>query len=270
MASLDTGRSDGKTAGTPPSHRVALTTDIGEGFGVWRLADDDALLDLVTGANIACGFHAGDPDIMRRTCATAVATGVSIGAQVSYRDLAGFGRRFVDVTRETLTNDLLYQIGALSAFATAAGGMVDYVRAHGALYNVAATHRDHAAAIVAATRLFDQDLPLLCQVGTETWRQAEAAGVRTVAEAFVDRGYTADGLLEPRSSPDAMLTDPEQAAARAVAMVLEGRIESVDGRPVEIHADALLVHCDTPGAVAIARATRRALLDAGVELIPLR
>ena len=250
--------------------RVFLTTDIGEGFGHWRLADDEALLGIVTSANIACGFHAGDPDIMRGTCATAVANGVSIGAQVSYRDLAGFGRRFIDVSRETLTNDLLYQMGALAAFAAAAGGKVDYVRAHGALYNVSARHREHAAAIVEATRLFDADLPLLCQVGTETWRQAEEAGIRTVGEAFVDRAYTSDGLLLSRTHPDAMLTDPEQAAARAVDMVFKQQIDAVDGSPVRIEAEALLVHCDTAGAVDIARATRRALLDAGVDLVPLR
>ncbi len=254
----------------PPDRRVSLTTDIGEGFGIWQLADDDSLLEVVTGANIACGFHGGDPDIMRRTCATAVARGVSIGAQVSYRDRAGFGRRFVDVTRQTLTNDLLYQMGALAAFAAAAGGKVDYVRAHGALYNVSAKHSEHAAAIVEATRVFDADLPLLCQVGTETWRQAEAAGIRTVAEAFVDRAYTSDGLLAPRSRPDALLTDPHEASTRAVDMVMKGHIASVDGRSVPIQADALLVHCDTPRAVEIARATRQALCDAGVELIPLR
>lgn len=195
-------------AGAGPARAVSLTTDIGEGFGHWRLADDDSLLGIVTGANIACGFHAGDPDIMRRTCATAVANGVSIGAQVSYRDLAGFGRRFLDVARETLTNDILYQMGALAAFAAAAGGKVDYVRAHGALYNVSAKHSEHAAAIVEATRLFDTDLPLLCQTGTETWRQAQEAGIRTVAEAFVDRAYTSEGLLVPRTEPDAMLSDP--------------------------------------------------------------
>jgi UPF0271 protein len=269
MVSDSTATVDDRAAGAPLPH-VSLTTDIGEGFGRWQLADDDSLLKIVTAANIACGFHAGDPDIMRRTCETAVKNGVSIGAQVSYRDLAGFGRRFVDVAPETLTNDLLYQMGALAAFAAAAGGRVDYVRAHGALYNVAAKHRDHAAAVVEATRIFNPKLPLLCQVGTEAWRQAEAAGIRTVAEAFVDRAYTDDGLLQPRSRPDALITDPEQAASRAVDMVVKGRIESVNGAVVPVTAHALLVHCDTPGAVDIARATRQALLTAGVHLVPLR
>jgi 5-oxoprolinase (ATP-hydrolysing) subunit A len=268
MTSREHGAASGP--GDASARQVSLTTDIGEGFGRWQLADDAGLLGLVTGANIACGFHAGDPDIMRATCATAVATGVSIGAQVSYRDLVGFGRRFVDVAQETLVNDILYQIGALAAFATAAGGKVDYVRAHGALYNVSAKHPQHAAAIVEATRVFDAELPLLCQTGTETWRQAQDAGIRTVAEAFVDRAYTSEGLLVPRTEPGAMLTEPGEAAARAVDMVVEGRIRAIDGTPVRIEAAALLVHCDTAGAIEIARATRQALVDAGVELIPVR
>lgn len=257
-------------SGQRTTRQVALTTDIGEGFGMWEIADDEALLNLVTSANIACGFHAGDPDIMRRTCATAVANGVAIGAQVSYRDLAGFGRRYVAVPGPTLTNDLLYQMGALEAFAQVAGGSISYIRAHGALYNVAATNTEHAQAIVDATRLFNPDLPLLCQVGTETWRIAQEHGIRTVAEAFVDRAYTADGLLLPRTEPHAMLTDPEEAAQRAVDMVFNGKITAVDGTSIPIQADALLVHCDTTGSVEIARATQRALREANAELVPLR
>ena len=185
--------------------RVALATDIGEGLGPWRLGDDDALLEIVTSANIACGFHAGDPVIMRRTCATSVANGVAIGAQVSYRDLHGFGRRYVAVPGPELTDDLLYQLGALEVFARLAGGKVDYVRAHGALYNVAAKDSEHAQALVDATVQFDKSLPLLCQAGTEAWRLGEEAGLRLVSEAFVDRAYTAEGLLQPRSEPDALL-----------------------------------------------------------------
>ena len=150
--------------------QVALTTDIGEGYGRWRLADDDALLELVTGANVACGFHAGDSGIMRVTCATAVRRGITIGAQVSYRDLHGFGRRYVAYARRELTDDLLYQIGALEAFARVAGGRVGFVRAHGALYNVAAGDTEHAAAIVDAIKEYDDSLPVLCMRGTERWR----------------------------------------------------------------------------------------------------
>jgi UPF0271 protein len=250
--------------------QVALTTDIGEGLGRWSLGDDDALLEVVTGANIACGFHAGDPGIMRRTCATAVANGVAIGAQVSYRDLHGFGRRYVAMPGQELTDDLLYQLGALQVFARLAGGQVDYVRAHGALYNVAATDTEHAQAIVDAAVQFDPTLPLLCQRDTEASRLAEEAGVRVVSEAFVDRGYTAAGLLQPRDQPGALVEDADEAAERAVRMVTEGRVTAVDGTELDVHAEALVVHSDTPNAVAIARRTRAALEAAGVELVPLR
>lgn len=250
--------------------QVALTTDIGEGLGRWELGDDEALLGIVTSANIACGFHAGDPGIMRRTCATSVANGVSIGAQVSYRDLHGFGRRYIAVPQQELTDDLLYQMGALEVFAKLAGGKVDFVRAHGALYNASAKVTEHAQALVDATVQFDASLPLLCQVGTETWRLGEEAGLRVVAEAFVDRAYTPDGLLLPRTEPNALLRDPDEAAERAVRMVTEGRITAVDGTEIKLEATGLLVHCDTDGAVEIARRTRRALESAGIELVPLR
>ena len=250
--------------------QVALTTDIGEGYGHWQLADDEALLDVVTAANIACGFHGGDPGIMRHTCALSVKNGISIGAQVSYRDLHGFGRRYIAYERQDLTDDLLYQMGALEVFARLAGGKIDFFRAHGALYNASAKVTEHAQAIVDAVSEYDASMPLLCQVGTETWRLGEAAGLRVVAEAFVDRAYTPEGLLVPRTEPNAMLSDPEAAAARAVEMVTEGEIEAIDGSRIKINADAILVHCDTAGSVEIARATRRALEDAGVELVPVR
>jgi len=250
--------------------QVALTTDIGEGYGRWQLSDDEALLDVVTAANIACGFHAGDPGIMRHTCAVSVKSGISIGAQVSYRDLHGFGRRFIAYERQELTDDLLYQMGALEVFARLAGGRIDFFRAHGALYNASAKVTEHAQAIVDAVSEYDASLPLLCQVGTETWRLGEAAGLRVVAEAFVDRAYTPEGLLVPRTEPNAMLSDPAAAAARAVEMVTQGELEAIDGSRIPIRAQAILVHCDTAGAVDIARATRRALEDAGVDLVPVR
>lgn len=254
---------------TPPQHSelsVALTTDIGEGFGRWTLANDDELLQVVTSANIACGFHGGDPDIMRRTCETATQNNVSVGAQVSYRDLVGFGRRYVAVETETLINDLIYQIGALDAFARISGTRVSYVRAHGALYNISATHRDHARAIVEAVQLYDSRLPLLCQVGTAPWQIARERGITTVAEAFVDRAYTSDGLLVPRGQSGAMIDDPEVAAKRAVSMIVDRELISIDGKAIPVQAHALLVHCDTQGAVAIARATRDALQSAGIKL----
>ncbi len=250
--------------------QVALTTDIGEGYGRWRLGDDEALLKLVTGANIACGFHAGDPGIMRETCTTAVQNGISIGAQVSYRDLHGFGRRYIAYQRRELTDDLLYQLGALEAFARVAGGSVAFARAHGALYNVAATDPEHAGAIVDAVREYDASVPVLCQPGTEMSRAAEAAGLRVLAEGFVDRGYTPSGLLVPRSEPGALVTDPAVAAARALAMASEGVVEAVDGTRVTIRPEALVVHSDTEGALEIASATRAALVQGGVDLVPVR
>ena len=251
---------------SPP---IAINTDVGEGFGAWTLGDDDALLHLVTCANVACGFHAGDPDILRSTCTTAAARGVSIGAQVSYRDLPGFGRRYIAVPTENLVNDLLYQIGALEAFARVAGGAVRYVKAHGALYNVAARDEAHAAAIVEAVRLYDPGLPLLCQPGTAQWRHAEAAGLTPLAEAFIDRGYTSEGLLVPRGTEGALITDPGEAARRAVRMVVDGEVEAVDGTRVPITPAALCVHSDTPGAPAITEAVRAALTGAGVTVAGL-
>jgi len=247
-----------------------LNSDLGEGFGIWRLGDDDALLDIVTSANIACGFHGGDPGTMRRTCAISVKNGVAIGAQVSYRDLHGFGRRYIAIPGAELRDDLLYQMGALEVFARIAGGQVDFVRAHGALWTVMTKDTEHAQAIVDATVEFNKDLPLLAPPNTEVWRRGEQAGLRMIAEAFVDRAYTPEGLLQSRLEPNALLTDPGQAAARAVQMVTEGHVTANDGSEVDVTAEALLVHCDTPGAVEIARKTRAALEAAGVELVPIR
>lgn len=246
-----------------------MNTDVGEGFGVWTAGDDEALLDHVTAANVACGFHAGDPDILRRTCLLAADRGVAIGAQVSYRDLAGFGRRFIDVPTESLVNDLLYQFGALRVFAELAASRIGYVKAHGALYNVAAKHEGHAEAIVQAVAIFDAELPLLCQPGTLVWQRAEEAGLRPLAEGFVDRGYTGEGLLVGRGQPGALITDPAEAARRAVDMAVRGTVTAVNGDEVPLAPAALCVHSDTPGAAQIASAVASALREAGVRLTPI-
>jgi 5-oxoprolinase (ATP-hydrolysing) subunit A len=247
---------------------VDLNTDAGEGFGAWTLGDDAALLQIVTSANVACGFHGGDPDIMRRICLDAATRGVSVGAQVSYRDLAGFGRRFLAVPPDTLTNDLLYQLGALEAMCRAAGTRVRYVKAHGALYNRAATDGEHAGAIVAAVRAYDPALPILCAPGSQTAVLAGQAGVPVVLEGFADRGYTAEGWLVPRSRPDALVTDPQAAAARALRMVTDRVVTAVTGEEVPIEIGSLCVHSDTPGAVAIATAVRSTLEGAGLRVEP--
>lgn len=253
---------------------LSINTDVGEGFGVWGVADESALLAEVTAANVACGFHAGDPDILRRTCDTAAELGVSIGAQVSYRDLAGFGRRFIDVPPTTLVNDIVYQIGALQAFARISGTEVAYVKAHGALYNAAARHEGHAWAIVEAVGLVDPALPVLCQYRTRVWELAISAGLLPHAEVFVDRGYTDEGLLVARSHPDALLTDPGVAAARVWEIVSTASVVSVGGSratvlPEQAPAVALCVHSDTPGAVEIAHETRKVLERNGSTPAPI-
>jgi 5-oxoprolinase (ATP-hydrolysing) subunit A len=245
---------------------VDLNSDLGEGFGIWTLGDDDALLDIVTSANIACGFHAGDPNIMRRVSEVAVNRGVAIGAQVSYRDLAGFGRRSIDVDAASLTNDVIYQIAALDGFARIAGSSVRYVKPHGALYNRTVYDDDQAAAVVAAVIAYNSRLPVLGLPGSALLRHAEQAELQTVTEAFADRGYTARATLVPRSQPGALLDDPAAVAERMVQMLLTGRLRSVDGVEVSVSARSICVHGDSPGAVAMAVAVRKALAEAGVEI----
>ena len=187
---------------------IDLNSDLGEGFGIWSLGDDEALLGVVTSANVACGFHAGDPNILRRVCDWSAARNVAIGAQVSYRDLAGFGRRSIDVEPDSLTNDVLYQIAALDGFARVAGTRVRYIKPHGALYNRAVHDERQAAAIVAAVVAYDATLPMLGLPGSALLRLAQEAGLATITEAFADRGYTARATLVPRTEPGALLHDP--------------------------------------------------------------
>jgi UPF0271 protein len=245
---------------------IDVNADLGEGFGVWTLGDDDALLGVITSANVACGFHAGDPSTMRRVCAGAVAGGVAIGAQVSYRDLAGFGRRFVDVAPAELTDDVLYQLAALDGIARASGGRVRYLKPHGALYHDAARSERTAAAVVEAVALYDPTLPVLGLAGSVLLARAEARGLVSVPEAFADRAYTGEGLLVSRREPGSVLHDVEAVAARCVQLATRGVVASVDGSTVEVRARSICVHGDTPGAVEMARAVKLALHDAGVEL----
>ncbi|WP_245160151.1 5-oxoprolinase subunit PxpA [Blastococcus sp. CT_GayMR20] len=253
---------------TSPERRMDLNADLGEGFGVWRLTDDDALIDVVTSANVACGFHAGDPATMRRVCARAAARGVTVGAQVSYRDLAGFGRRFLDVDPAELTDDVLYQLAALDGMARVAGTRVSYVKPHGALYNAVVAHEGHAQAVVDAVLAYDRRLPVLGLPGSALLREAEAAGMRPVAEGFADRGYTAAGTLVPRNRPGALVDDPAEIAERSVRMAADGIVVAVDGTRLLMPVQSVCVHGDTPGAVDIARAVRTALADAGLALRP--
>ena len=246
---------------------VDLNADLGEGFGAWRLGDDEALLDVVTSANVACGFHAGDPVIMRRICEHAARRGVTIGAQVGYRDLAGFGRRRMDVAADDLAADVLYQLGALAAFAKAAGATVAYVKPHGALYNTAVDDLVQAGAVASAVATFDAGLPLLALPGSALEHAAIRHGLPFVREAFADRGYTPDGRLAPRTEPGAVITDPDTAATQAMNIV-HGYVATLGGDRVPTQARSICVHGDTPDAVRIARAVRAALDAAGVAVEP--
>ncbi|WP_414942272.1 LamB/YcsF family protein [Amycolatopsis sp. cmx-11-51] len=245
-----------------------LNSDLGEGFGAWKMGDDDAMLDIVTSANVACGFHAGDPSVMRRVCERAAMRGVVIGAHVAYRDLAGFGRRAMDVAPADLTDDVLYQIGALDAFARAAGTRVRYVKPHGALYNTASVDPEQAAAVVEGIRRFHPALALLCPPNSEMAKQAEKAGFPAYAEAFADRAYTPEGLLVSRKLPGAVLHDADAVAERAVAMATTGKVVADDGTELSLQPHSLCVHGDTPGAVELARRIRAGLDASGVHIGP--
>jgi UPF0271 protein len=245
---------------------IDLNSDLGESFGRWTLGEDDALLELVTSANIACGFHAGDPSVMRRSCRGAADRGVAVGAQVGYRDLAGFGRRFIDVEPDELRDEVLYQIAALDGFARAAGVRVRYVKPHGALYNAVVSHEPQARAVVGAVRDYDSELAVLALPESALLAIADRSGIRTFREAFADRAYTGEGRLVPRRQAGAVLRDPDEIAARCLRMVCDGEIVAADGSVVRVHPDSVCVHGDTPGAVAVARAVRAALTDEGVSL----
>ena len=242
-----------------------LNADLAEGFGIWRLGDDEALLGVVTSANVACGFHAGDPSTMRRVCERAAERGVAVGAQVSYRDLAGFGRRFIDVDPRELADEVLYQIGALEACARAAGTKVSYVKPHGALYNAAVHHDAQAAAVVDGVKAFG-DLPVLGLPGSRLLHHAARAGLRPVREAFADRAYTAEGTLVPRGQAGAVLTGTDAVLEQVLRLARKGEVVAVTGEVVAVDVESVCLHGDTAGAVEHARAVRRELTAAGVAL----
>jgi 5-oxoprolinase (ATP-hydrolysing) subunit A len=246
--------------------RIDLNSDLGEGYGAWTMGDDQSLLEVVTSANIACGFHAGDPSIMRRSVLLAAQRGVSVGAHVSYPDLRGFGRRDLDLPSDEISDDVLYQIGALDAMARAAGTRVAYVKPHGALYNRMTVDEVVARAVIDGVAAFDAELPLLAlhgSVALDLVRKTRATGF---AEGFADRAYDGDGRLVSRRLPGAVIHDPRVVAERAVEMALHGRVISIDGRPVTVRVESLCVHGDTPGAVDLARAVRGALEAAGIGI----
>lgn len=245
---------------------VDVNSDMGESFGRWELGDDTSMLKVVSSANVACGFHAGDPERIRSTLSQAAANGVAVGAHVAYRDLAGFGRRYLDATPSELAADVLYQIGALKALAQSEGASVRYVKPHGALYNTIAYDERHGRAVIDAIGDVDPSLVLMGLAGAPILDWARTAGLRTVAEAFVDRGYQPDGQLVSRREPGAVFDDPLEVADRMVGLVTTGRLKAVDGSDVEIAADSLCVHSDSPGAVDMAQAVVNGLTQAGIAV----
>ncbi|MCF8570017.1 LamB/YcsF family protein [Gordonia sp. HY002] len=242
-----------------PTAVIDLNADLGEGVG-----DDAAIIPLISSANIACGFHAGTPTILRDTCAKAVDSGVRIGAQVSYPDRSGFGRRFMDVTTEDLIADVLYQVGALRALAESVGGTVEYVKPHGALYNAVVHHEQQARAVVDAVT--KAGLPLMCLPGSVAQRLALDAGVPVITEAFADRGYTPEGTLVPRTEPGALLHDSQTIADRVVTLARTGAVTAVDGSMIDADATSVCLHGDTPGALEHARAVRKSLAAANIDV----
>ncbi|BCW34269.1 UPF0271 protein [Arthrobacter sp. StoSoilA2] len=243
-----------------------LNADLGESFGSWTMGDDASMFRIVSSANVACGFHAGDPLTMLDSCRAAFELDVRVGAHVGYRDLAGFGRRSLDMTFDELFGDVLYQLGALDGMAHAVGASVDYVKPHGALYNRIVHDPDQAEAVVAAVHAYDPGLPVLGLPDSAWLKLAEESGHPVFREAFVDRAYLPDGTLVPRSEEGAVLHDPAAVVAQAVRLATRKEVVAVDGTIVPVSADSLCIHGDTPGAVNMAAAVRAGLEEAGVEI----
>ena len=249
--------------------RIDLNADLGESFGPWPMGTDEALMASISSANIACGFHAGDPSVMRRTVALAKANGVAVGAHPGFPDLVGFGRREMSASPDEVTDMVLYQVAALAGVAASQGVRLQHVKAHGALYNMAARKRDLAEAIARGTAAFDRSLILFGLPGSELLRAGERAGLRVAAEVFADRAYEPDGTLVSRARPGSVIHDRNEVVARAVRMVRERAVTAIDGTLVRLQADTICLHGDTPGAADLARQVRRGLEAEGITVAPL-
>ncbi|MBD7994505.1 LamB/YcsF family protein [Arthrobacter sp. Sa2CUA1] len=245
---------------------IDLNADVGESFGRWSLGDDAAMISAVSSVNVACGFHAGDAGTMYAACLSAARAGTAVGAHPGYRDLSGFGRRALDMEPELLTGEVIYQIGALQSLALAAGTRVSYVKPHGALYNTIAHDPRQAQAVINAVLAVSPDLPLVVLPGSVVEKLAGGAGLRTVAEAFADRAYNADGTLLSRTRPDAVLEDLGEITDHVLRLAVDGKIQAVDGTVIDVVAESICVHGDTPGAVAMGQAVRTALEEHGVTV----
>lgn len=249
-----------------PTITIDLNSDVGESFGNWSFGNDEAIIASVSSVNVAGGFHAGDPSGIRATCAAAAAAGVTVGAHPGYRDLAGFGRRFIDMVPNELTDDVIYQIGAVQALAAAAGTAVRYVKPHGALYNTIARHPEQARAVTEAILAIDPSLPLMVLPNSEIARVASDAGLRVVTEAFADRAYNADGSLVSRTLPGAVLHSVDAVIEQVLRIAIDRQVRAIDGTLIEVSVDSLCLHGDTPEAVSLAGAIRTALLGGGVSI----
>ncbi|MBE8597688.1 LamB/YcsF family protein [Xenorhabdus sp. BG5] len=247
---------------------IDLNSDLGESFGQWRMGNDEEILGIVSSANVACGFHAGDPVGILRTLKSAQRNNVAIGAHVSYPDLVGFGRRKMDIANHELTADVIYQIGALQGLAAAAGTKVSYVKPHGALYNTIANDEYQAIAVIEGILAIDPNLVLVGLAGSNILKLAQESGLSTIAEAFADRAYTLQGELVSRRETGSVLHDADLVAQRMLRLVTEGGVESIDGKFTPIQADSICVHGDTPGAVAMAKQVKTVLQQAGITIQP--
>jgi len=249
---------------------VDLNSDFGESFGAYQIGNDEELLKYVTSANIACGFHAGDPLVMERTVALAVKNSVAVGAHPGYPDLMGFGRRDMKASKEEVKAYVKYQVGALSAFAAAKGVRVQHVKAHGAMYNMAAVDYDIARATAEAIFEVDREIILLALAGSEMVKAAKDMGLKVAEEVFADRAYNDDGTLVPRSRQGAMIDYEDEAIRRVIKMVDEGTVRSITGKNVEIKADSICVHGDNPEAISFVKRIREGLRDAGIKVEPMK
>lgn len=245
---------------------IDLNSDLGESFGAWRMGNDAAMLDIVSSANVACGFHAGDPAGILQTLKAAATRGVTVGAHVSYPDLQGFGRRNMDVASEDLVADVIYQISALSGMAATVGATVRYVKPHGALYNTIASNERQARDVITAIRTVNPDLTMVALAGSPLVQWARDAGLRVIAEAFADRAYTGEGTLVSRRERGAVLHDAAEVAQRMLRLVREGTVQAIDGSAARVDAQSICVHGDSAGALEMARAVREALEHAGVSV----
>ncbi|MGL4307051.1 MAG: LamB/YcsF family protein [Mycobacteriaceae bacterium] len=245
---------------------IDLNSDLGESYGAWQLGNDSAMLKVVSSANIACGFHAGDPLTISTTCREACRSNVQIGAHVSYNDLRGFGRRFIDVDSEVLYSDVIYQLGALDGLARASGSSISYVKPHGALYNSIINHTEQARAVAQAIYSYDKTLAVLGLAASQFFLIARDLGLRTVTEAFADRAYLPNGELVPRTHPQSVLNDPKVISQRALRLVTDGQLTAIDGSIINIEAQSICIHGDTDGAVSIATSIRHELEATGITI----